>query len=127
MTISMRLILTTSILTMLAQPVWALTVYYSETITFGQVTDENVLIIRPYRFKIAASADEVKIRGTDFMDFNFHKVSLTSDGAFNAVNHLLPKTQDFAVAIGFFSPPMLRVTTIREELIESFFAHCKHF
>ena len=92
MKISMRLILTTIILTLLAQPVWALTVYYCETITFDQVTEEKVLITKPYRFKMAVEADEVKIQGTDFTDFNFDRVSLTSDGAFNAVDHLLPKS-----------------------------------
>ena len=89
----MRLILTTIILTLLAQPVWALTVYYRETITFGQVTEENVLIIKPYRFKMAVEADEVKNRGTDFTDFNFDRVSLTSNEVFNAVDHLLPKSK----------------------------------
>ena len=63
---------------------------------------------------MAVEADEVKIRGTDFTDFNFDRVSLTSDGAFNAVDHLLPKSQGFAVALAFFHPPLLRLTTIKE-------------
>ena len=76
---------------------------------------------------MAVEADEVKIRGTDFTDFNFDRVSLTSDGAFNAVDHLLPKSQCFAVALGFFNPPLLKLATIKENSIESFFAHCENF
>ena len=42
---------------------------------------------------MAVEADEVKNRGTDFMDFNFDRVSLTSNEVFNAVDHLLPKSK----------------------------------
>ena len=76
---------------------------------------------------MAVEADEVKIQGADFTDFNFDRVSLTSDRAFNAVDHPLPKSQGFAVALGFFNPPLLRLTTIKQNLIESFFAHCENF
>ena len=123
---TMRLLLTTIILTMLAQPVWAETVYYCETTAFAQVTADNrVLNIRPHRFKMAVSADELKIVGSDpsFLDLTFHKVKFNRDGiGFIAVDY----AWGWAWAIAQFNPPQFRLTDLGVS-IRSYNAHCEDF
>ena len=121
----MRLILTTIILTMLAQPAWAKKVYYCETTAFAQVTQENeVLDIRSYRFKMAVSEDEVKISGGEGkLDFSFDYVKLNLDGVgFLAVRYMF----DFPWTLASFRPPRLEVMDLGENL-SSFTAHCEDF
>jgi len=129
----MRLILTTIILTLLAQPVWAQKVYYCETTAFAQVTEENeVLKARSYRFKMAVSANEVKISGAEFFSFPFDEVLFdevlfADDGAaFAAVYHFkyLDQLKTFPVTIAAFSPPQLKVMDFNDTL-SAFHAHCE--
>ena len=124
----MRLILTTIILTMLAQPVWAKKVYYCETTAFAQVTEENeVLEARSYRFKMAVSANEVKISGAEFFSVSFDEVLFADDGAaFAAVYHFkyLDQLKTFPVTIAAFSPPQLKVMDFNDTL-SAFHAHCE--
>ena len=120
----MRLILTTIILTMLAQPVWAQKVYYCETTAFAQVSSENeVADIRPYRFKMAVSANSVEFSSADFMDFRFDEVQIRADGnGFFAAENLY----GLPVSIGEFDPPQLKVTLMRVTM-SAFNAHCEDF
>ena len=124
----MRLILTTIILTMLAQPVWAKNVYYCETTAFAQVTEENeVLEARSYRFKMAVSANEVKISGAEFFSVSFDEVIFTDVSAgFVAVYHFkyLDQLKTFPVTIAAFSPPQLKVMDFNDTL-SAFHAHCE--
>jgi len=124
----MRLLLITIILTMLSQPVWAKKVYYCETTAFAQVTDENeVLEARSYRFKMAVSANEVKISGGELLSFSFDEVIFADDGAgFVAVYHFkyLDQLKTFPVTIAAFSPPQLKVMDFNDTL-SAFHAHCE--
>ena len=120
----MRLILTTIILTMLAQQAWAQKVYYCETTAFAQVTKENeVLDVRSYRFKMAVLENEVKISGAEFFNFTFDEVQfLTVSDSFMAVDHRF----SFPFTLASFTPPRLKVMDFGENL-SSFTAHCENF
>ena len=113
---------------MLSQPVWAKKVYYCETTAFAQVTDENeVLEARSYRFKMAVSANEVKISGGELLSFSFDEVIFADDGAsFVAVYHFkyLDQLKTFPVTIAAFSPPQLKVMDFNDTL-SAFHAHCE--
>ena len=119
----MRLLVSTILLTLLAQQVWAQKVYYCETTAFAQVTFENeVLDIRPYRFKMAVSANSVEF-SRDFMDFRFDEVEIKMDGkGFFAGENLY----GLPISIGEFDPPKLKVTLMRDT-ISAFNAHCEDF
>ena len=120
----MRLFLTTIILTMLAQPVWAQKVYYCETTAFAQITEENeVLDVQSYRFKMAVLEDTVKISGADFYDYTFNEVQLLSNPyAFLAERRMF----SFPWTIASFSPPRLKIMDLGDT-ISSFTAHCEDF
>ena len=119
----MRLLLTTIILTMLAQPVWAQKVYYCETTAFAQITKENeVLDVRSYRFKMAVLENEVKISGSAF-NFTFDEVQfLTIPGSFMAVDYMFK----FPFTLASFTPPRLKVIDF-QDILSSFTAHCEDF
>ena len=121
----MRTLLTTIILTMLAQPVWAKTVYYCETLAFSQITnDDKVQNLRPYRFKMAVTSDSVEFSGDDFIpDLEFNVVRSFGEGSFlgGAV------WADVPVASGDFAPPRLTVTANMHDTPFSFTAHCEDF
>lgn len=119
----MRLLLTTIILTMLAQPVWAQKVYYCETTAFTQISEEDkVTNVRSYRFKMAVLEDRVKISGADFYDFTFDEVKFLSTPEFLAVDYMF----DFPWTIASFKPPRLKVMDLGDTL-SSFTAHCEDF
>ena len=81
----MRLLVSTILLTMLAQPVWAKTVHYCETTALAQITDqERVATIKPHRFKMAVSDGSVVIRGKDFHAIDFDKVDNHQGGGLQA-------------------------------------------
>ena len=120
----MRLFLTTIILTMLAQPVWAQKVYYCETTAFAQVTQENEIAdVRPYRFKMAVSENVVKISGADFFSIYFDEVKVTGQGSFFAIAY----TRSFPLTLASFRPPNLQVTDLADTQLSAFNAHCEDF
>ena len=119
----MRFILTTIILTMLAQPVWAKTVYHCETVAFASITEENsVDEIRSYRSKMAVLPEKVLFSGEDFLVFGFDDLRMSNDGGFHGKQHFAGDV----IAIGNFSPPNLKVLLLRKSLL-SFRAHCENF
>ena len=124
MEIAVRLLLTTIILTLLAQPAFAKTVYYCETFGLTQVKDDGeVLNFRPYRFKMAVSAERVEIRGKDFGEYYFYEPQVSAD-----------KKGVHAIQSGFFGsmyamrfdPPELRLVSLDFPLT-AFIAHCDDF
>ena len=119
-----RLLLTTIILTMLAQPVWAKTVYYCDTTAFAQISIHNeVRNVRSYRFKMSVSPESIEFSSDEFMDFRFDEVLIKTDGkGFFAAENLY----ELPISIGEFDPPQLRVTLMRGT-ISAFNAHCEAF
>ena len=63
----MRLILTTIILTMLAQPVWAQTVYYCSMNVVAKIDSEEIITYKNERFKMSVSAEEIKFESKGYL------------------------------------------------------------
>ena len=63
----MRLILTTIILTMLAQPVWAQTVYYCSINVVAKIDSEEMITYKNERFKMSVSAEEIKFESKGYL------------------------------------------------------------
>jgi len=120
-----RLLLTTIILTLLVQPVWAKTVYFCETLGFAQISlDNEVLNLRPYRFKMAVTSETVEFSGDDFLpELKFNKVTILEDGEFFAGTDW----GGMPVASGKFSPPKLKVAISMYDTPMAFTAHCEDF
>ena len=73
MTISMRLILTTSILTLLAQPAWAQTVYYCSMTNLVEI-DRQISRYQPERFKMSVTEEYVHFGSGGYLDGGFMHV-----------------------------------------------------
>ena len=120
----MRLLLTTILLTLLAQPAFAKTVYYCETFGFAQVTDDGeVLDIRPYRFKMAVSRNRVEIRSKDFGDWYLLEPEFAAD---NKRFRVVQDSLHGGYVAARFKPPELRLVFLNDPLA-AVIAQCDDF
>jgi hypothetical protein len=120
----MRLLLTTIILTMLAQPVWAQTVYYCVMTEFSRISADNLEAKEPQRFKMSVDLKEVKFAGG-----YLNGVSLDVTHNFVSDSGLLAKadTPWSTNIIATFKPPNLYLSSIFIDAVDSFHATCEKF
>ena len=128
----MRLILTTIILAMLAQPVWAQTVFYC-TITNLAEIDRNAITRLPSG-RFTMSVDETKVSFassdgypmTEFLNLKVFDVVTTT--WFGAVTMKLDHYEDGSpIAIVKFNSPDLYFTYVDFLDVFSFHASCEKF
>ena len=97
----MRLILTTSILTLLAQPVWAQTVYYCSMKNLVEI-DRQISRYQPERFKMSVTEEYVHFGSGGYLDGGFmHVREKKQDGGFRAEKRPL----ETPMAVALFEPP----------------------
>ena len=120
----MRLTLTTIILTMLAQPVWAQTVYYCVMTSFAAIKDGRVEEYKPQRFKMAVTKDEAVFKNDGFLDdFSIaHKAYDPYDGSFVGIFQ-----KNFVVISMIFQPPDIRFSIIDSNEVAVLHAECDTF
>lgn len=118
----MRLILTTSILTLLAQPAWAQTVYYCSMTNLVEI-DRQISRYQPERFKMSVTEEYVHFGSGGYLDGGFmHVREKKQDGGFRAEKRPLGTP----MAVALFEPPDFYYSYLAISAV-SFHATCDRF
>lgn len=120
----MRLILTAIILTMLAQPVWAETVYYCFMKNFVSIEDETPAHYQKERFLMAVTEKEVVFKSEGYLtgsvSLNFYD---DVDGSFSGVK-FDPAHRVISIS---FRAPNFRLSVVDPNEVLSLHATCDIF
>lgn len=122
---TMRLLLTTIILTMLAPPVWAQTVYYCVMTEFSTISADGLEQYKPERFKMSVDPKQVKFANSGYLRGASLEVTHYFDGdsSFNAKADSVFAT----ITIASFEPPNLFFSAVFNDGVDSFHATCDIF
>ena len=125
----MRLILTTIILTMLAQPVWAQTVFFCVMTEFASVSDSGTKRFVPERFKMSVDQKNVKFGSGGYLDNAAMEVTryFSYNSSFYAKTVIGGSDNGVPLAIAKYEPPNFYFSSVMTDVIDSFHATCDKF
>jgi hypothetical protein len=120
----MRFILTTIILTMLAQPVWAQSVYYCVMTNLYSIEGAKLKEYEPERFIMMVGKKQVNFSKGYMSAIVLEVVTAYQDSSFSAKFDLAEGTP---YAIARYEPPHFRYSVVSSKDIVSVQATCEEF